>query len=167
MLYATAALLLATAAQAISITSPTNETTVTAGVAIDITWSSVSTDPSSFEIVLQTPSTSSISTTTITDDVETSAGSYSYTPSSDLEGENYRINFLNSTTSAILAQSDYFTIEAGSATASSSSTSGSSTSSGASTSTGASTTASGTSAATTSVVASGTSSNSSSTDSVR
>lgn len=139
MLFNAAYLLLAAAAaRAIQITSPTNTSNWQTGVAQTIQWSvsvalhtflgthkltpaqSVSTDPSTFSIQIQVPSSSSLQTESVATNVQTSAGSYSYTPAASYVGSQYRINFVNPQTNAILAQSDYFTIAQGSAVASSS-----------------------------------------------
>ncbi|WOO77956.1 UPF0619 GPI-anchored membrane protein [Vanrija pseudolonga] len=121
MLFNAAYLLLAAAAaRAIQITAPTNTSNWSTGVPQTIQWTSVSTDPSTFSIQIQVPSSSSLQTESVATNVQTSAGSYSYTPAASYVGSQYRINFVNSQTNAILAQSDYFTIAQGSAVASSS-----------------------------------------------
>jgi hypothetical protein len=110
-------LLFAAAARAIQITSPANGTVWSSGEAQTIAWDSVNTDPSEFVLAVQIQqpfSTQQIAT------VDTSAGSYSWTPPASLVGTDYRINFLNPKDNGILAQSGYFDVEQGTAVPSSS-----------------------------------------------
>ncbi|GMK57544.1 hypothetical protein CspeluHIS016_0403780 [Cutaneotrichosporon spelunceum] len=109
-------LLFAAAVRAIQITAPANGTVWKSGEAQTISWSSVNTDPSEFTIAVQIQEP--FSTQEIVK-VETSAGSYSWTPSASLVGTDYRINFLNPKDNGILAQSGYFAIEQGSTVVSS------------------------------------------------
>ncbi|KAL1408128.1 hypothetical protein Q8F55_004931 [Vanrija albida] len=131
MLFNAAYLLLAAAAaRAIQITSPTNSSDWKTGVPQTIQWTSVSTDPTSFTIQIQVPSTSQHQTQSVATNVQTSAGSYTYTPDASYVGSQYRVNFVNAQSGAILAQSDYFTVAQGSAVVSSASASGSVSASG-------------------------------------
>jgi hypothetical protein len=50
--FVTIALLLASGAEAIKVTSPSETTVQSAGSALQLTWDSVSTDPTSFAVVL-------------------------------------------------------------------------------------------------------------------
>ncbi|WVQ74332.1 hypothetical protein IAR50_003931 [Cryptococcus sp. DSM 104548] len=125
------ALTLATAAavQAIQITAPSNSSGWSTSGSQEIKWKSVSTDPQNFTISLSKPGSSDQSDITTTN-IQTSEGSWLYTPSSALEtGDGYRVSFEYN--GAILAQSDQFSVTDStsslSATSSSSSTSASGT----------------------------------------
>ncbi|BEJ17189.1 hypothetical protein CspHIS471_0605900 [Cutaneotrichosporon sp. HIS471] len=110
-------LFFAAAARAIQVTAPANGTIWKSGEAQTVSWSSVNTDPSEFTIAVQIQQPFS---TLQVASVETSAGSYSWTPPATLIGTDYRINFLNKD-GGILAQSGYFAVEQGSAVVSSAS----------------------------------------------
>jgi hypothetical protein len=74
---------------------------------------SVNTDPSNFTIQLILPSSPN-DPKTLANQIETSSGSYTYTPDSNLDaGNQYRVNFVSSSNNGILAQSDYFEVKAG------------------------------------------------------
>ncbi|KAF2669989.1 hypothetical protein BT63DRAFT_227387 [Microthyrium microscopicum] len=142
-------LALAASVTAIMITSPASGTDTTQTISLDlstsqdITWTSVSTDPTSFELLLVSVNAYPVTSTVIATSVSTSDGKYSLKPQTDVTvGGMYRINFVNATSGAIMAQSGQFTVskKAGSSSSSASSSATSSTSSGSSKATGASST---------------------------
>ena len=79
---------------------------------------SVSTDPGNFTIQLISPNIPN-APTTLAKEVNTADGSYTYTPTSYVAvGQQYRVNFISTSSQAgILAQSDYFEVKQGDATA--------------------------------------------------
>ncbi|KAK4687177.1 hypothetical protein P7C73_g2949, partial [Tremellales sp. Uapishka_1] len=142
-----ALLALASLAAAVRITSPSNTTGWESSGANVIEWTSVSTDSSTFTLELIEPS--SPNSPVVIANVTTSAGSYTYTPSSSLTAASeYRVNAVNN--GAILAQSDYFQVESGSSTVSASSSSSASASSSSTSASSASASASSSAASATS-----------------
>ncbi|KAJ9143403.1 hypothetical protein NKR23_g6614 [Pleurostoma richardsiae] len=77
-----------------------------------IEWTSVSSDPTSFEIVLLDNSATPPTQKTIADSVKTSDGKYSFTNFVTPVGTKYQINLVGSskTNSGILAQSQQFEV---------------------------------------------------------
>ncbi|PYH89263.1 hypothetical protein BO71DRAFT_337030 [Aspergillus ellipticus CBS 707.79] len=131
---------------ALEVTSPTKGEDVDLSKSFTVKWSSVSTDPTSFDLYIVNNAVYPSVDQKIASNVDTSKGSYSVSGLSGLtNGGGYQINLLSDSTqnSGILAQSNQFTVE-GSSSSSTFSTTASSTSS--SSSTGTST---GTSSATT------------------
>jgi hypothetical protein len=88
-----------------------------ASLNLQLTPQAVSTDPSNFTIQLISPSAPN-SPIELATNVETSSNSYTYTPESDLQvGDQWRINLVQERSDGgeqILAQSEYFEVEAGS-----------------------------------------------------
>jgi len=148
-MFALASLLaLAASAAALHVTQPSNSSGWTTSGPNTVTWSSVSTDNSNFSIVLNNQNTYPQYNEVLDALIQTSEGSVSVNPPSGgwVAGTGYRVNFVKNSDdlSAILAQSDDFTIEQSS---SSTFSSGSSTASSSASSTGSvSVTATGSSA---------------------
>lgn len=109
----TAFLALLTAVKAISITQPSETTKWNGGEATTITWNSVATDEETFNLAIKDKNNE---LKTIAEGVQTSSGSYSYTPDAGSDGEfNVQILSAKKTQSnAILAESGWFEIQAGS-----------------------------------------------------
>ncbi|KAI5450182.1 hypothetical protein NCC49_003331 [Naganishia albida] len=130
---------LASSAQAIKVTAPTKSTVQASGSALQLTWDSVNTDPTSFAIVLVNQDSQFLanSPVTLVQNQSTSAGSASLTYPSGAwpTGTAFQVNLVKSTseTNSILAQSEMFNIT-GSASSSSSSAASSSASTSASSS---------------------------------
>ncbi|KAJ9113039.1 hypothetical protein QFC22_006135 [Naganishia vaughanmartiniae] len=127
----TIALLLASGAEAIKVTSPSDTTVQSAGSALQLTWDSVSTDPTSFAVVLvnQNSAFLAASPVTLIANQTTSAGStsLSYPSGSWPAGTGFQVNLVKSTeeVNSILAQSGMFNITASASSASSSAASSS------------------------------------------
>ncbi|MCJ1321983.1 hypothetical protein MMC15_007328 [Xylographa vitiligo] len=101
--------LYASMALALNVTSPDNTTTWNDSGSNTIKWTSVSTDPSTMNIVLVNNVVNPSTQTTIASNVQTSSGSY--TVSSLIgNGAGYQVNLMATTNSQILAQSDQFTL---------------------------------------------------------
>ncbi|EON97828.1 putative extracellular conserved serine-rich protein [Phaeoacremonium minimum UCRPA7] len=100
------------AASALQITEPTLNDKLDFSKTNTIKWSSVDTDPDSFEIVLVDHSSSPPSQLTIADSVKTSDNSYSFSNFVAPVGTKYQINFLGNekTNSGIVAQSQEFAV---------------------------------------------------------
>ncbi|ODN73366.1 hypothetical protein L202_07905 [Cryptococcus amylolentus CBS 6039] len=129
------ALTLAAAAvvQAIQITAPSNSSGWSTSGAQEIKWNSVSTDPSNFTITISLPESSDRSDIT-KENIQTSEGSWQYTPDSALEaGDGYRVSFVYD--GAILAQSEQFSVTDGTSSLSATSSSSSSSTSASGTTT--------------------------------
>lgn len=108
---------------ALQVNSPAKDAQVDFSKDVTVTWSSVSSDPSSFSVQLVNMAVNPSVTVNIQDGVKTSDGSYtikagSVTPA---EGKAYQINLVSKETnnSGILAQSQQFSVTS-SASASSS-----------------------------------------------
>ncbi|WWD04695.1 hypothetical protein V865_002766 [Kwoniella europaea PYCC6329] len=114
--------LFAAAAQAIQITNPSNQTGWESTGSQLIEWTSVSTDPGNFSIYISQPGSSAKEV--IQKDVNTSEGSFIYTPSKTISpGQGYQISFLsNDNNNGILAQSNQFEVKEGESTVSPTST---------------------------------------------
>ncbi|EIW73595.1 hypothetical protein M231_04201 [Tremella mesenterica] len=135
---------LISSAAAVLITAPTNTSGWETSGSEEITWSTVATDPTTFDIQLITPQDPN-TPINITSNVDSSSGQYTYTPPSDLAvGGNYRVNIV-SPNGGILAQSDYFNVTQGTSSVSPSSSAPSSTASTSGTSSGTTTSTSATS----------------------
>lgn len=109
----TAVLALLAAVKAISITQPTDTTKWNGGEATTITWNAVSTDEESFNLAIKDKNND---VKIIAENVDTSSNSYSYTPDADMDGE-FNIQLLSAKKNqqnAILAESGFFEIQAGS-----------------------------------------------------
>jgi len=134
----------ASAALAITVTSPAKGAEWDLSKDNKITWDSVSTDPSTINVVLVNMAVNPSVSLTIANNIPVSQGSYDLKNlvNAPAPGDSYQINLENSVQQGILAQSQQFTVEkssnsnsqskSASASASSSSaskTSGSSTSS--------------------------------------
>ncbi|KAL9623627.1 MAG: hypothetical protein Q9160_002083 [Pyrenula sp. 1 TL-2023] len=161
----------AASALAIQVTSPAQGSSLDLSKDNKITWASVSSDPSSFQIQLVNQAVNPPVTTTIADNVQTSSGSFDLKSVKDVTpGQGYQINLVSTSSQnqGILAQSAQFTVaKAGDTTTSasfSSSTPSGSSAFSTSTSTSGSSSSGSTSATTTgdSASASGSSSPSSS-----
>ncbi|BDD62800.1 hypothetical protein MPDQ_006099 [Monascus purpureus] len=142
---ATSVLTFAAYSAAISITSPTKNEEVDFSEGVTVKWSSVSTDPSTFDLYLVNMHVYPNVNTKIASGVKTSDGSYTIKGVSGItSGDDYQVNFLSDDpqNSGILAQSEQFSAEASSSstTAASSSSASTSTASSETTSTGSSTT---------------------------
>lgn len=109
----TALLALVAAVQAIRITQPTDKTKWNGGETTTITWDSVSTDEDTFNLAIKDKNND---VKIIAENVDTSSHSYSYTPASDMDGE-FNVQILSAKKNqgnAILAESGFFEIQAGS-----------------------------------------------------
>ncbi|KAL7417349.1 hypothetical protein BDY24DRAFT_374568 [Mrakia frigida] len=158
-------LLLAGSALAVSITKPSAEEGWTSTGPNEIVFSAVSTDPTSWDVLLvnQNKSLLASSVTLVTkQDAATTTITISPVCGSNLTsypvGEGYQVNFVNTTSGQIVTQSNQFNITQGSSTATCASTTAATTgaaTTGAAT-TGAAASASGTAAATGSAFASST-----------
>ncbi|KKK13925.1 hypothetical protein ARAM_001526 [Aspergillus rambellii] len=146
---------LAVSVAALSVVEPKEGADIDASDSFTVKWTSVSTDPSSFDLYIVNNAVYPPVETKIASDVETSEGSYTVDNVSGItKGHGYQINLLSDSAqnSGILAQSQQFNIT-GAASSSSSSTSSSSTTSTSSTST--STSSTGTSTTSTTLTTSG------------
>ncbi|MCJ1281058.1 hypothetical protein MMC26_000376 [Xylographa opegraphella] len=101
--------LYASMALALMVTSPDNTTTWNDSGSNTIKWTSVSTDPSTLDIVLINNAVYPNTKTTIASNVQTSAGSYDV-KSLTGNGEGYQVNLMSTTNDQILAQSGQFTL---------------------------------------------------------
>lgn len=109
----TAFLALLAAVKAISITQPTDNTRWNGGEATTITWNSVSTDEDTFNLAIKDKNND---VQIIAENVDTSSNSYTYTPAADMDGD-FNVQILSAKKNqqnAILAESGFFEIQAGS-----------------------------------------------------
>ncbi|OKL56335.1 hypothetical protein UA08_08418 [Talaromyces atroroseus] len=136
------ALVLAATASALQVTSPSRGDDLDLSGSNDVTWDSVESDPTSFDIQLVNEHVNPPVVKTIATNVQTSAGSYSFSNVAATVGNDYQINLVSndSDNTGILAQSAQFDVTKAVDSSSSSSTSSTSTSSSSSTSTDASST---------------------------
>jgi hypothetical protein len=80
-------------------------------VSQDITWTSVATDPSTFEITLISVNSFPVTSIVIADSVKASDLKYTMKPQSNVTvGGKYQIDFNNATTNGIIAQSVQFNV---------------------------------------------------------
>jgi Ser-Thr-rich glycosyl-phosphatidyl-inositol-anchored membrane family len=132
------ALALVASTLALQVTAPAEDANLDLSKDNKISWASVSSDPSVFNIVLTNMNVNPSVRIEIATNVQTSTGSYDFGPvSGAVPGENYRINLegIQSNNQGILAQSGQFNVvAAGSSSTSSSSSSASFSSSTSSTS---------------------------------
>ncbi|KAI6382233.1 hypothetical protein MCOR25_000821 [Pyricularia grisea] len=152
MVSSLALLALASGALALKVTSPNSNTVWSSNEKHTITWESVSTDQTSFNIYLSNKVTYPPSDILIASDVQASAGSYEVASGKLPAGNSYTIDFTNGTkTEQIYAQSNQFNVTGASTTSTTSSGSSSSATSTAKTSgaSDASSTATGSSASAT------------------
>ncbi|GLB02058.1 hypothetical protein AtubIFM57258_000471 [Aspergillus tubingensis] len=173
--YAVSLLPLAAFVGALEVTSPKKGEDVDLSSSFTVTWDSVSTDPSTFDLYLVNNAVYPTVEKKVASDVDTSKGSYTVSGLSGVtDGSGYQINLLStsSTNSGILAQSEQFTVEGGSSsttTASASMTtsasSSSSSSTGTSTGTDTSSTSSSSSTGSSSITTASTSTSSTSSSS--
>ncbi|GIK05450.1 hypothetical protein Aspvir_009560 [Aspergillus viridinutans] len=136
-------------AAALSITSPKKDQDVDLSEKTTVEWSSVSSDPSTFDIYLVKMNSYPPVNKLIAENVKTSDGSYTIDGLSTDSGSGYQVNFVSKDpqNSGILAQSQQFKVESsGSSTTSDSASSN--------TATGSSSTASHSSTGTVSTIAS-------------
>ncbi|BCS11007.1 hypothetical protein ALUC_40347A [Aspergillus luchuensis] len=161
--YAVSLLPLAAFVGALEVTSPKKGEDVDLSSSFTVTWDTVSTDPSTFDLYLVNNAVYPTVEKKVASDVDTSKGSYTVSGLSGVtDGSGYQINLLStsSTNSGILAQSEQFTVEGGSSsttTASASMTTSASSSSSSSTGTStASSTRSASASGTSTASASGT-----------
>lgn len=92
-----------------------------------ISWTSVTTDPVSFEIVLVSPNNSTIAQYVITESVNTTENKYSFSNFVTAVGDNYQINFIGNvgTNRGIISQSQTFAVTKSSVASSTPSSAGS------------------------------------------
>ncbi|RHZ66737.1 GPI anchored serine-threonine rich family protein [Aspergillus thermomutatus] len=110
-------------AAALSITSPKKDQDVDLSEKTTVEWSSVSSDPSSFDIYLVKMNSYPPVNKLVAENVKTSDGSYTIDGLSVDSGSGYQVNFVSKDpqNTGILAQSQQFTVESsGSSTSSSS-----------------------------------------------
>ncbi|EED23316.1 extracellular conserved serine-rich protein [Talaromyces stipitatus ATCC 10500] len=139
------ALMLATSASALQVTSPSRGDKWDLTHSNEVTWDSVESDPTSFDIQLVNEHVNPPVVKTIATNVQTSAGSYSFSNVAVDIGDDYQINLVSTEAhnTGILAQSAQFDVSNAASNNSSSSTStASSTSTTSSSSSSSSTTAS-------------------------
>ncbi|MCJ1252018.1 Ferredoxin-fold anticodon-binding domain-containing protein 1 [Trapelia coarctata] len=112
--------LCATSALAIQVTQPSKDTDWSDNDSNVIKWTSVSTDPSTVNIVLVNQHVNPPISTTIASNIQTSDGSYTVSSLSG-HGSNFQINLVSATAgnSAILAQSEQFSLKEGGGSSSS------------------------------------------------
>ncbi|PSR97252.1 Ser-Thr-rich glycosyl-phosphatidyl-inositol-anchored membrane family-domain-containing protein [Coniella lustricola] len=102
-------LALAAVAAALEVTSPSSNSVWTVGDSQTVTWDSVSTDQSSFNIYLSNMVNYPSTTVLLASDVSTSAGSATIDGSKLTAGDSFTINFTNGTnTEQLYAQSNQF-----------------------------------------------------------
>ena len=124
-LFASALLALVASALALQVTAPAQGSNLDLSTDNTISWASVSTDPSNFNIVLTNNNVNPPLRIEIASNVETSTGSYDVSSvSGATPGANYQINLEGTSASnqGILAQSGQFNVaDAGSSSTSSAS----------------------------------------------
>ncbi len=109
-LSASAVLAIVASSLALQVTAPEEGSSLDLSKDNKISWSSVGSDPTSFNIFLTNNNVNPPVRMEIAMDVETSSGSYDISPVSDVAvGENYRIG-LESPSQGILAQSGQFNV---------------------------------------------------------
>ncbi|KUL90881.1 hypothetical protein ZTR_00948 [Talaromyces verruculosus] len=144
------ALLLAASASALQVTSPSRGDKLDLNVSNEVTWDSVESDPTSFDIQLVNEHVNPPVIKTIATNVQTSAGSYTFSNVAAAVGDDYQINLVSTSSqnTGILAQSAQFDV--------SNAVDSSSTSTGTSTATRTSSTSTDTSSTTSSTSSSST-----------
>ncbi|EAW12375.1 GPI anchored serine-threonine rich family protein [Aspergillus clavatus NRRL 1] len=138
-------------AAAISITSPKKNEEVDLSHSTKVEWTTVNTDPSSFDIYLVKMNSYPPVNKLVGEDVKASDGSFTIQGVTAAEGAGYQINIVSNDplNSGILAQSQQFNVSDSSASSSSSSSSSSKSSTATETSSSTSSTATSTGKATT------------------
>ncbi|KAH1320627.1 hypothetical protein KXV73_009072 [Aspergillus fumigatus] len=145
---------------ALSITSPKKDQDVDLSEKTTIEWSSVSSDPSSFDIYLVKMNSYPPVNKLVAENVKTSEGSYTIDGVSADNGSGYQINFVSRDpqNTGILAQSQQFKVESSGSSTTSDSTSSASATGSVSTSSSSTGTVSSTASASTTASASATAS---------
>ncbi|KAH1587043.1 hypothetical protein KXX44_000315 [Aspergillus fumigatus] len=145
---------------ALSITSPKKDQDVDLSEKTTVEWSSVSSDPSSFDIYLVKMNSYPPVNKLVAENVKTSEGSYTIDGVSADNGSGYQINFVSRDpqNTGILAQSQQFKVESSGSSTTSDSTSSASATGSASTSSSSTGTVSSTASASTTASASATAS---------
>ncbi|RLL97344.1 hypothetical protein CFD26_106545 [Aspergillus turcosus] len=160
MRFALALTALIGSAAALQITSPKKDQDVDLSKKTTVEWSSVSSDPSSFDIYLVKMNSYPPVNQLVAENVKTSDGSYTIDGLSADNGSGYQVNFVSKDpqNTGILAQSQQFKVESSgsSTTSSSASTTATETSSSSSSSTGTASTTATTTASTMTTTTSGT-----------
>ncbi|GKZ21930.1 hypothetical protein AbraIFM66951_007301 [Aspergillus brasiliensis] len=162
--YAVSLLPLAAFVGALEVTSPKKGEDVDLSGSFTVTWDSVSTDPSTFDLYLVNNAVYPSVEKKVASNVDTSKGSYTVSGLSGVtDGNGYQINFLSTSTqnSGILAQSQQFTVEGGSSSSTTTASASLTTSASTSTSSGSTSTGTETSSSSSSSTGSTTSSESS------
>lgn len=97
---------------AITITEPQQGAKLDFSGSNTISWTSVETDPVSFEIVLVSPNNSTIAQSVITDSVNTTENKYTFSNFVTPVGDNYQINLIGNvgTNKGIISQSQTFAV---------------------------------------------------------
>ncbi|RAO72034.1 uncharacterized protein BHQ10_008046 [Talaromyces amestolkiae] len=157
------AFMLAASASALQVTSPSRGEKLDLTSSNEVTWDSVESDPTSFDIQLVNEHVNPPVVKTIGTNVQTSAGSYAFSNVAAAVGDDYQINLVSTSSenSGILAQSAQFDVS----NAADSSSSSSTTSTGTSTSTRSSSTSTDTSTTTSTSTSSSSTATSSTTSS--
>ncbi|EDP53569.1 hypothetical protein KXX16_009189 [Aspergillus fumigatus] len=145
---------------ALSITSPKKDQDVDLSEKTTVEWSSVSSDPSSFDIYLVKMNSYPPVNKLVAENVKTSEGSYTIDGVSADNGSGYQINFVSRDpqNTGILAQSQQFKVESSGSSTTSDSTSSASATGSVSTSSSSTGTVSSTASASTTASASATAS---------
>ncbi|KAG8162938.1 hypothetical protein KVR01_007416 [Diaporthe batatas] len=114
-------------ASAITITEPKQGARLDFSGSNTISWTSVDTDPVSFEIVLVSPNNSTISESVVANSVNTTENKYSFSNFVTPVGDNYQINFIGNTGTnrGIISQSQTFAVTRSGVASSSTSSAGS------------------------------------------
>ncbi|KAH8880263.1 hypothetical protein GQ53DRAFT_755247 [Thozetella sp. PMI_491] len=99
-------------ASAVSITEPTDQSKWDFSQSNTIEWKSVSSDPTSFKIILVNHQNGGTTQQTIKDSVTTSDNKYTFTNFVTTPGDKYTIQFIStsSTNSGILSESEQFNV---------------------------------------------------------
>ncbi|KKY34244.1 putative extracellular conserved serine-rich protein [Diaporthe ampelina] len=100
------------ASSAITITEPQQGAKLDFSGSNTISWTSVDTDPVSFEIVLVSPNNSTIAQSVITNSVNTTENEYTFSNIVTPVGDNYQVNFIGNvgTNKGIISQSQTFAV---------------------------------------------------------
>jgi hypothetical protein len=104
-------LALAASVAALSVTSPGQGAVVDLTKSYSVTWTSVNTDQTSFNIVLVNQQVNPSVNINVASNVQTSAGSFSISGLSGVTpGNGYQFNLISTVNNGILAQSQQFTV---------------------------------------------------------
>ncbi|PCH04596.1 Cell wall beta-glucan synthesis [Penicillium occitanis (nom. inval.)] len=106
------ALMLAASASALQVTSPSRGDKLDLTGSNEVTWDSVESDPTSFDIQLVNEHVNPPVVKTIATNVQTSAGSYTFSNVAAAVGDDYQINLVSTSSenTGILAQSAQFDV---------------------------------------------------------